>query len=78
MNQVVRVEIEVDPATAAALVDDRRRKAVGRLIERMVRPAGGDPLARVLEATRAAAREGGLTDAEIDAELAAYNSERRG
>ena len=52
---------------------------VGHLVDRMVRPiAGDDPLAAVLAATRRAAREAGLTDAEIDAEIAAYRTERRG
>jgi hypothetical protein len=44
----------------------------------MVRPsAKDDPLAAVLEATASEARELGLTDEDIDAELAAYNAERR-
>jgi hypothetical protein len=78
MNEVSRIEIPVDQATAAALADVRRREAIGRLVERMVRPAGGDdPLASVLEATAAAAQDGGLSDEEIEAELAAYNAERR-
>jgi hypothetical protein len=44
----------------------------------MVRPsAQDDPLAAVLEATAADARKQGLTDEDIDAELTAYNAERR-
>jgi hypothetical protein len=43
----------------------------------MVRPkAGDDPLAGVLRRTRDAARDKELTDADIDAELAAFRAER--
>ena len=78
MSEIVTVEIQVNLDTAHALTNDRRRAAVGRLIDRIVRPGrAGDPLAAILEATALRAREAGLTDAEIDAELAAYNAERR-
>jgi hypothetical protein len=44
----------------------------------MVRPTGEDDLlAAVLEFTVRAAQAAGLTDAEIEAELEAYNAERR-
>ena len=36
-----------------------------------------DPLLPVIAALKAEARASGLTDEEIDAELAAYNAERR-
>jgi len=79
MNEIIRIEIPVEAETARALADQRRRVAVGRLIDRMVRPkAADDPLAMVLELTSRAAQETGLTDQEIDAELAAYNAGRRG
>jgi len=78
MNQYAKIEIEVDRETAAALTDPHRLDAVARLVDRMVRPsAKDDPLAAVLEATAADARAQGLADEEIDAELAAYNAERR-
>jgi hypothetical protein len=78
VNQVTKVEIPVEAETAQALGDERRRAAIGRLIDRMVRPtAADDPLASVIEATSRQARERGLTDEEIDAELVAYNAERR-
>ena len=77
MDEVVKVEIPVEPETARALGDSRRIQAIGRLVDRMVRPGSGDdPLVAVLEATRRAAREVGLTDKDIDAELAAYRAER--
>jgi len=78
VNQVAKIEISVDSETARALADPRRLEAVGRLVDKMVRPsAKDDPLAAVLEATAAEARALGLTDEDIDAELAAYNAERR-
>ena len=78
MNLSVKIEIPVEAETAQALTDAHRRAAVGRLIDRMVRPTGkDDPLAAVLEATAQQAGREGLTDDEIDAELAAYNAERR-
>ena len=46
MNQVAKIEIPVEAETAAALSDARRREAVGRLVDRMVRPTrDDDPLA---------------------------------
>jgi hypothetical protein len=77
MNEVSKIEIPVAEATAAALSDVRRRKAVGRLIDRLVRPGTDDPLIALFERTAAEAREVGLTEAEIEAELAAYNAERQ-
>ena len=37
-----------------------------------------DPLIALFERTAAEAQEAGLTEAEVEAELAAYNAERRG
>ena len=79
MSKFVTVAIPVEEETARHLAADvRRAEAVGRLVDRMVRPAGADdPLAAVLEASARAAERAGLTDAEIDAELAAHKAERR-
>ncbi|MGA9866838.1 MAG: hypothetical protein WBQ75_10420 [Acetobacteraceae bacterium] len=77
MNEASKIEIPVEEATAAALADARRRKAVGRLVDRLVRPGADDPLIALFERTAAEARDTGLTEAEIEAELAAYNAERR-
>jgi hypothetical protein len=77
MNEVTKIEIPVAEATAAALSDARRREAVGRLVDRLVRPGADDPLIALFERIAAEAREAGLTEAEIEAELAAYNAERR-
>jgi hypothetical protein len=73
----VMVEIPVDEETAAALTDPHQLQAVGELVKLMVRPAPGhDPLAVLLDATRREAAAAGLTDADIDAELAAWKAER--
>ncbi len=78
MSETVQVEIPVEPETARALDNPRRRQAVGRLVDRLVRPSReDDPLSALLNATRQAAREAGLTDADVDAELDAYRAERR-
>ena len=78
MSQASKIEIPVEAATAAALSDVRRLEAVGRLVDRLVRPGADDPLVALFERTAAEAREACLTEAEIEAELAAYNAERRG
>jgi len=78
MGKTVDVTIPVEPEVAAALVDPRSREAVGRLVSRVLRPrAGPSPLAEAIAELKADARAAGLTDADIDAELAAYNAERR-
>lgn len=77
MNQVSKIEVPVEEATAAALSDVRRLEAVGRLIDRLVRPRADDPLIALFEQTSAEAHKTGLTEDEIDVELAAYNAERR-
>ena len=79
MDDTVDVTIPVDPAAAAALTDARNRKAVGQLVSRVLRPRSGPtPLAQAIAEMKVAARAAGLTDADVDAELAAYNAQRRG
>lgn len=77
MNQTSKIEIPVTPATARALSDARRLEAVGRLVDRLVRPGADDPLIALLERTAADATMAGLTEDMINEELAAYNAERR-
>jgi hypothetical protein len=78
MDGTVDVIIPVEPEAAAALADVRNRLAVGRLVSRVPRPhAGPSPLAQAISEMKAEARAAALTDADIDAERAAYNSERR-
>jgi len=77
MNNTVDVAIPVEPEAAAVLADPRNRAAVGRLVSRVLRPrCGPSPLAQAIAEMKADARAAGLTDADIDAELAAYNAER--
>ena len=78
MDNTVNVTIPVEPEAAAALADARNREAVGRLISRVLRPRSGpSPLAQAIAEIKADARAAGLTDADVDDELAAYNAERR-
>jgi hypothetical protein len=78
MEKTVDVVIPVAEEAATALTDSRNREAVGRLVSRVLRPgAGPSPLAQAIADMKRDARNSGLSDAEIDAELAAYNAERR-
>ncbi len=77
MDQAAKIEIPVDAATAAALTNARRLEAVGRLVDRLVRPGAGDPLAVILGQTACEAQSAGFNAAEVEAELSAYNLERR-
>ena len=75
---MVDLTIPVEPEAAAVLTDPRNREAMGRLVSRVLRPrTGPSPLAQAIAELKAEARTAGLTDADIDAELAAYNAERR-
>jgi hypothetical protein len=79
MADVVMVPLPVSREAAAALQDDARREKVGKLVSDLLRPgtSADDPLAALLADVKTRARRDGLTDQEIDAELAAYNAERR-
>lgn len=79
MTGSVLVQIPVSPEAAAALKDDTRREKMGKLVSDLLRPAtpADDPLAALIARIKADGRRDGLTDQEIDAELAAYNAERR-
>jgi hypothetical protein len=76
-SRTVPVTPEIDPAAAAVLGDDAKRASVGRIVSRMLEPASVDRLFEVMDAISAEARELGLTDEILEAELAAYNAERR-
>lgn len=74
----VDLTISVDPQAARALRDPRNREAIGRLLSRVLRPRSGpSSLARAIARLKAEARAAGLSDAEINAELATYKAERR-
>ena len=79
MPDTVSVTLEVEAAAAVALTDARTRAAIGRLVSRVLHPhPGPSELAQAIGGAKAEARAAGLTDADIDAELDAYNAERRG
>ena len=79
MDGMVEVTIPVEPEAAAALRDARNREAMGWLVSRVLNPRSGpSPLAQAIAETKADARSAGLSDADIDTELAAYNAECRG
>jgi hypothetical protein len=73
------VEIPVSREVAAALSDPRKRSRVGKLVTDLVKPQADedDPLFALFADIKREVQADGLTDEEIDAELAAYNAERR-
>ena len=79
MSDVVKVELEVSPEVAQALQDEHRRKSVTALIQRMVVPGRpeDDPLMLLFAKISAEAKAAGLTEEDIESELAAYNAEGR-
>jgi hypothetical protein len=78
MTKVSKIEIPVQPETARALSHPRNLEAVGHLEDRLVRPDADDPLIALLKRTSTAAKAAGLTQDNINAELAAHKAERRG
>jgi hypothetical protein len=79
MGEYVKIELPVTKEAAAALADEGRRQQAGELLSRMLRPRSPeeDPLVALLAEIQRDAAAQGLTDEEVDAELAAYNAERR-
>lgn len=78
MDERIEVTIPVEPGAAAALAKAHNREAIGRLVSRVLCPRPGpSSLAQIIAEMKVDARAAGLTDAEIDAELADYKAERR-
>jgi hypothetical protein len=77
MPDTVPVTFDLDPETAAALVDPATRARVERLIQRTVKPASIERLFEVMDAISVEAERRGLTDEILETELEAYNAERR-
>ncbi|HEY0522282.1 MAG TPA: hypothetical protein VGD08_02755 [Stellaceae bacterium] len=79
MAATIKIELEVTPDAAAALADEGRRRRAGELLSRLVRPGSpsDDPLMALFDEIQRDAEARGLTDKDIEAELAAYNAERR-
>lgn len=78
MPETIEVPIPIEASAVAALADARTRAAMGRLVSRVLRPRlGPSELAQAIADAKAEARDANLTDADVDAELDAYNAERR-
>ena len=77
MPDTVPVTIEVEPEIAVALDDPATRARLERLIRRTLRPTGVEALFAAMDALSDEARRRGLTDEILQAELEAYNAERR-
>ncbi|HLY55349.1 MAG TPA: hypothetical protein VKS60_07320 [Stellaceae bacterium] len=79
MDDSVMVPIPVSPEAAAALRTEENQQRIGRLVSDLLRPSpdAEDPLASLIAELKAEVQQAGLTDVEIEAELAAYNAERR-
>lgn len=75
--RTVPVTLDIDAGVAPALDNALTRSLAGRLVSRMLESASVERLFEVMDAISAEARERGLTDEILEAELAAYNAERR-
>lgn len=73
----VPVTLDIDAGVAPALDNALTRSLAGRLVSRMLEPASVDRLFEVIDAMKSEAHRRGLTDEILDAELEAYNTERR-
>ncbi len=84
MNESVRISVPVSPEAATFLDDEEKLREIGQLVSALVlrAPVVGreQPISSgfvdALLQTRADAAKSSLTDAEIDAELAAWKRER--
>lgn len=76
-TRTVDVPIPVETTVASALDDAATRAIAGRLVSRMLQPASVERLFQVMDAISTEAERRGLTDEILEAELAAYNAERR-
>ena len=78
MAETIDVSIPVEPEVARALGSQARREAAGRVLGELLKGGGvRDVLAEAIAAAKHEAHGRGLTDAEIDAELAAWRAERQ-
>ena len=78
MEKMVDVTIPVDAEAAKVLESAARREAVGRYLSELLKGGGvREILAEAIAEAKREARAKGLTDEEVDAELAAWRAERR-
>lgn len=78
MVDMVNVTIPVEAEVAKVLEDPARREAAGRVLSGLLK--GGqipDVLAEAIADVKREARANGLTDTDVDAELAAWRAERQ-
>lgn len=78
MDRTVDVTIPLEPEAARCLESPERRQAIGRYLSGLLK--GGrlrDVLAEAIADAKREARAAGLTDQEVEAELAVWRSERR-
>jgi hypothetical protein len=79
MADMVDVTIPVDPDAARARENPARREAAGRYLSDLLKRGGlRHALAEAIADAKLEARANGLTDDDIDTELEAWRSERRG
>ena len=77
MADTVDIVIPVEAEVAAALTDEHKREAVGRIVSRILRPRPGhDPLLEAMQRLGAEAKTRGLTAAALETELVAHKVER--
>ena len=77
MDTTVDVTIPLDVEAARALDNPARREAAGRYLCGLLKEGRvRDILAEAIAEAKREARANGLTDADIDAELEAWRSER--
>ena len=83
MNEVVRISVPVSPEAAASLASEAQLREFGQFVSALIlrtpvpdHDAARDGFTRALLDTRAAAADSGLTDDDVDAELAAWKRER--
>ena len=79
MSGMVDVTIPVDPGLANALDTPLLREAAGRVLSNLLNRCHiTDLLAEAIDDLKQEARANGLTDERVDAEVAAWRSERQG
>lgn len=80
MNELVSIQLPVSRETASILAADPARAAgVALLVDQITshsRRSRAERLARLLDQSSSSARAAGMTDEDVDAEMAAYKSER--
>jgi hypothetical protein len=78
MDTTVEVTLPVDAEAAKALDSPARRQAAGRYLSGLLTGGRiGEVLAEAIAEAKREARASGLTDEDIDAELAAWRGERQ-